>query len=106
MSSKQEISAALAAVKAGQNKLLSLPLHSLTWSERIALLQQIDEMGKELVDFDRLLLGRLITQDPPPQFGDASWAEVLSRRLRISRAEAERRVAGALYTRDVDRPSA
>ena len=38
--------------------------------------------------------------------GGATWPEVLSRRLRISRAEAERRVAAATYPRDVDRPSA
>jgi hypothetical protein len=106
MSSKDEISAALGAIKAGQDKLLRMPLHTLTWSERVSLLQQIDELGKELVDFDRRLIGRLITQAPPPQFGGASWAEVLSRRLRISRAEAERRVAAATFSRDVDRPSA
>jgi hypothetical protein len=106
MSSKDEIGAALDAIKAGQDKLLSLPLYSLTWSERISLLQQIDEMGRELVEFDRRLIGRLITQAPPPQFGGASWAEVLSRRLRISRAEAERRLAAATFSRDVDRPSA
>ncbi|MDT5007286.1 MAG: hypothetical protein QOJ24_4462 [Mycobacterium sp.] len=106
MSSKDEISTALDAIKAGQNKLLRLPLYTLTWSERVALLQQIDELGKELVDFDRRLIGRLITQAPPPQFGGASWEEVLSRRLRISRAEAQRRVAAARFSADVDRPSA
>jgi hypothetical protein len=106
MSSKDDISTALDAIKASQNKLLRLPLYTLTWAERIALLQQIDELGKELVDFDRRLIGRLITQAPPPQFGGASWAEVLSRRLRISRAEAQRRVASASFSADVDRPSA
>src|SRR3954462_15789612 len=106
MSSKDDISTALDAIKAGQNRLLGLPLHALTWSERIALLQQVDELGKELVAFDRLLLGRLIAHAPPPQFGGASWPEVLSRRLRISRAEAERRVASASFSADVDRPSA
>lgn len=106
MSSKDEISTALNAIKTGQNKLLAAPLHALTWSERISLLQQVDELGKELVAFDRRLLGRLITQAPPPQFGGASWPEVLSRRLRISQIEAERRVAAALYSREADRPSA
>ena len=106
MSSKDDISTALDVIKAGQNRLLGMPLHALTWSERIALLQQVDELGKELVAFDRLLLGRLITQAPPPQFGGASWSEVLSRRLRISRAEAERRVAAATYSPGADRPSA
>lgn len=106
MSSKDEISAALHAIKAGQDRLLRLPLHTLTWSERMSLLQQVDELGQELAAFDRRLIGRLISQAPPPQFGGASWAEVLSRRLRISRAEAERRLAAATFARDVDRPSA
>lgn len=106
MGSKNEISAAIEAIRAGQDKLLRLPLYTLTWSERVSLLQQIDELGKELVAFDRRLMGRIITQAPPAQFGGASWAEVLARRLRISQAEAERRVAAAAYTRDVDRPSA
>ncbi|RDH74348.1 hypothetical protein DVS77_32125 [Mycolicibacterium moriokaense] len=106
MSSKDDIGAALDTIRAGRDKLLGLPLYSLTWSERMALLQQIDELGRELAAFDRRLIGRLITQAPPPQFGGASWAEVLSRRLRISRAEAERRLAAAVYSPDVDRPSA
>jgi hypothetical protein len=106
MGTKHEISAAMGAIITAQNKLLSQPLHTLTWSERISLLQQVDELGKELMAFDRRLLGRLITQPPPPQFGGASWAEVLARRLRISQAEAERRLAAAAYPRDVDRPSA
>ena len=106
MSSKDEISTALNTIKAAQNKLLAAPLHALTWSERISLLQQVDGLGKELAEFDRRLLGRLITQAPPPQFGGASWAEVLSRRLRISQAEAQRRLSAATHTRDADRPSA
>ena len=106
MNSKDEISAVLDAIKAEQNRLLNMPLHTLTWSERMSLVQQIDQWGKELVAFDRRLLGRLITQAPPPQFGGASWAEVLSRRLRISQGEAERRVASATFSPDVDRPSA
>ena len=95
MNPKDEISAALEAIRAGQDGLLRLPL-----------LQQIDALGKELVAFDRQLMGRIITQAPPAQFGGASWAEVLSRRLRISRADAERRISSAAYMRDVDRPSA
>ena len=106
MSSKHDIVAALDAVDAAHHRLLALPLQTLTRSERIELLKKIDELGEKLVAFDRRLIGRLITQAPPPQFGGASWAEVLSRRLRISRAEAERRVAAASFSADVDRPSA
>lgn len=106
MSSKNDIVAALDAVDAAHRRLLALPVHTLTRSERIELLQKIDELGKRLAAFDRRLVGRLITEAAPARFGGASWPEVLSRRLRISRAEAERRVAAAVYSRDVDRPSA
>jgi hypothetical protein len=106
MSSKQDIAAALDAVNVAHRRLLALPLQTLTRSERIELLKAIDELGKKLVSFDRRLIGRLITEGVPTQFGGASWPEVLSRRLRISQAEAERRVAAAVYSRDADRPSA
>jgi hypothetical protein len=106
MSSKDDIIVALDALDAAFDKVLDLPLHSLTWSERIQLLRQIDRMGKEMAAFDRRLLGRLITEAAPAQFGGATWAEVLARRLRISRAEAERRVAAAIYAPNVERPSA
>jgi hypothetical protein len=41
-------------------------------------------------------LAKLMTESSPAQFGAGSWAEFLSRRLRISRGEAERRVAEAI----------
>ncbi len=106
MSSKTDIIAKLDALLLAQNELLDMPLHTLTLSERVSLLQQIDELGRKAAAFDRRLIGRLITEAPPAQFGGASWPDVLSRRLRISRAEAERRVAAAIYTPDADRPSA
>ncbi len=108
MSSRNSIIAKLEALKLAQNELLEMPLHTLTLSERVSLLQQIDELGKEAAAFDRRLIGRLITEAAPAQFGGASWADVLSRRLRISLAEAQRRVATAIYSAppDVNRPSA
>jgi hypothetical protein len=106
MSSKYDIITALDSVDAAYRRLLALPLHTLTIAERIQLLKQLDALGRQLVAFDRRLLGRLTTEAAPAQFGGATWPEVLSRRLRISRAEAERRVAAAIYSRDVDRPSA
>jgi hypothetical protein len=106
MGSKKDIVAALDAVDTAHRGLLAVPLHALTRSERIELLQSIDEVGKKLAAFDRRLVGRLISEGVPAQFGGASWPEVLARRLRISRTEPERRVAAAVYSADVDRPSA
>jgi hypothetical protein len=108
MSSKDEIIAALDAVDAAFDRVLALPLQTLTLSDRVSLLRQIDQLGREMASFDRRLIGRLITEAAPAQFGGASWPEVLSRRLRISRAEAERRVNAAIYSAppDANRPSA
>ncbi len=108
MSSRNDIIAKIDALRLAQNELLGMPLHTLTLSERVSLLQQIDELGKKAAAFDRRLIGRLITESAPARFGGASWPEVLSRRLRISRAEAERRVAAAIYSTlpDQHRPSA
>ena len=108
MSSRNDIIAKIDALHLAQNELLGMPLHTLTLSERVFLLQQIDELGKKAAAFDRRLIGRLITESAPARFGGASWPEVLSRRLRISRAEAERRVAAAIYSTlpDEHRPSA
>jgi hypothetical protein len=108
MSTKTDIIAKIDAIMRAQNELLDMPLHILTLSERVSLLRQIDELGKKAAAFDRRLIGQLISEGAPAQFGGASWAEVLSRRLRISRAEAERRVAAAIYTAppDANRPSA
>ncbi len=108
MSSKNDISAALEGITVAHNRLLATPLHTLTWSERVSLLQQVDELGRRLAAFDRRLIGRLISEGAPAQFGGASWPEVLSRRLRISPSEAERRVAAAVYSTlpNEHRPSA
>jgi hypothetical protein len=106
MSSREDIVAALEAVDVAHRRLLALPLHTLTRAQRIELPQRIDGLGRNLADFDRRLMGRLISEAAPAQCGGASWVEVLSRRLRISRAEAERRVAAAVYSPDADRPSA
>ena len=56
--------------------------------------------AKKMTAFDRRLIGRLITEADPAQFGDAAWAHVLSRRLRISPGEAQRRIAEAIYAAD------
>jgi len=48
-----------------------------------------------MMALDRRLIGQLIAQGDPAMFGASSWADVLSRRLRISRGEAQRRIAEA-----------
>ena len=46
MSSKNRIIAKIDALKLAQDELLEMPLHTLTQSERVSLLQQIEDQGK------------------------------------------------------------
>jgi uncharacterized protein DUF222 len=94
-SSKKQIIAALDAADAGYRELAALPLETLSRPEKQELLMRLQQFDNTLKALDRRLIGRLITEADPAQFGAASWADVLSRRLRISRGEAERRIAEA-----------
>lgn len=94
-SSKQQIIAALDAAEASYRNLAALPLEALTRPEKTELLKRLGEIDKKMVALDRRLIGQLITQGDPAMFGATSWADVLSRRLRISLGEAQRRIAAA-----------
>jgi hypothetical protein len=97
---RQEIISALEAAEAGQRKLATLPLEALSRPEKQALLKRLEELKKKMQAFDRRLMGRLITEADPAQFAGASRAEVLSRRLRISPGEAQKRIAEAVCAPD------
>jgi hypothetical protein len=94
-SSREQIVAALDAAEASYRDLASLPLEALTRPEKQELLMRLADVGKKMVALDRRLIGQLIAQGDPEMFGASSWADVLSRRLRISRGEAQRRIAEA-----------
>src|SRR6478609_2121561 len=99
-STKNKIIAALDTAEASYRELASLPLEALSRTEKQELLKRLEELEKKMAAFDRRLIGRLITEADPAQFGGASWADVLSRRLRISPGEAQRRIAEAIYAAD------
>jgi hypothetical protein len=94
-SNRELIIAALDAIKDGYRAVAAFPLETLTRSEKHALLARLEELDKDWVALDRRLIGQLIAEGQPAMFGGASWADVLSRRLRISPAEADRRIAEA-----------
>jgi Domain of unknown function (DUF222) len=94
-SDREAIVDALDAIEAGYRAVSAFPLETLSRSEGQALLVRLEKLGKEWVALDRKLLGRLISEGEPATFGGASWADVLSRRLRISPGEAQRRIAEA-----------
>jgi len=94
-SNKKQIIAALDAAEASYRELAALPLEALTRPEKTELLKRLGEIDKKMVALDRRLIGQLIAQGDPAMFGATSWADVLSRRLRISPGEAQRRIADA-----------
>lgn len=83
------------AVDAFYGTLAALPVGALNRAEAQALLERLDRLEGRLAAIDRQVLGRLIAQGTPTQFGGRTWTEVLSQRLRISPAEAQRRIAAA-----------
>jgi hypothetical protein len=91
-SSRDRIIAALDAADASYRELASLPLEALSRPEKQELLKRLQQFDNTLKALDRRLIGRLITESDPAQFGSNSWADVLSRRLRISPREAQKRI--------------
>jgi hypothetical protein len=89
---RKQVTAALDAADAAYRTLASLPLEALSRADKHALLGQLQQFDTTLKALDRRLIGRLVTEADPAQFGAASWADLLSRRLRISPGEAQRRI--------------
>jgi hypothetical protein len=95
MSSRNDWGAALDAVDRAQRAVAALPFHTLQPADQRALLIQLDELQKILAAKQRQLLAHVVAGPPPVEFAGAPWAKVLARRLRISEAEARRRIADA-----------
>ena len=94
-SDREVIVAALDSIEAGYRAVAAFPLETLSRSEGQALLVRLEKLDKEWIAIDRKLIGRLISEGNPLTVGSDSWADVLSRRLRISPGEARRRIAEA-----------
>jgi hypothetical protein len=94
-SDREVIVAALDSIEAGYRAVAAFPLETLSRTEGQALLVRLEKLDKEWIAIDRKVIGRLISEGNPLTFGSDSWADVLSRRLRISPGEARRRIAEA-----------
>lgn len=84
---KNEVIGALEAVESGYHALSGLRLETLSRSDIYALLARLEAIDKASAGLSRRLIGRLIAEADP--------AAALSRRLRISPAEAQRRINAA-----------
>lgn len=92
---KENVVAALDAIEAGYRTVAAFPLETLSRCEGQALLLRLEKLDKQRADLDRKLIGRLISESDPATLAGTSRTDLLSRRLRISPAEARRRIAEA-----------
>ncbi|WP_102145730.1 hypothetical protein [Mycobacterium hubeiense] len=88
---------------AAYKELDALTLHTLSRVELQEVMGRLNAGEKRLAAVQRRLLGRLLSDSSPRRF-DAT--EMLSRRLRISPAEARKRIADAGCSAPRVRPSA
>jgi uncharacterized protein DUF222 len=75
--------------------LTTLSVDALSLVDMLAVLDRLEAILRMLAVVDHRLVGRLAGECDPRELGARSMAEVLSRRLRISRAEAKRRIGDA-----------
>ncbi|MBU9763482.1 hypothetical protein FR943_06450 [Mycobacterium sp. TNTM28] len=85
---------ALDHLHAACKEIDALSVHALTRSDLQEVLSQLDAGERRLAAVQQRLLGRMVASDSvsPPRFDPVG---VLARRLRISPAEAQRRIAEA-----------
>lgn len=95
VSDREAVLAVLATLDAGFDKLAGLSLDALTHPELLAVLSRLETLAWRHPALGHRLINRLGAECSPADLGAATWAEVLTTRLRISRVEARRRIAEA-----------
>ncbi len=90
-SSREEIVEVLDALEAGYKRALDLTFDVLTTPERLAVLQRCEVFRRQQPAIEHVLINQLAAQAEPVELG-GKLAPALADRLRISRADASRRV--------------
>jgi hypothetical protein len=93
-SSREEVVGVFDALRAGFKRALDLRCDALTTPERLALLQSCEEIRRLLPAVEHPLINQLREQADQAELG-GKLAPVLADRLRITRAEASRRIHDA-----------
>jgi hypothetical protein len=89
------VKAALEAFEASAEALAGLSLDALSHIDLLAVLDRVEAVKRRVAMIEYRMVGRLAAEAAPRDLGAKSMGEVLSRRLRISRSEARRRIADA-----------
>ncbi len=90
-SSREEIVEVLDALEAGYKRALDLTFDALTTPERLAVLQRCEVFRRQQPAIEHVLINQLAAQAEPVELG-GKLAPALADRLRISRADASRRM--------------
>jgi Domain of unknown function (DUF222) len=90
-SSRDEVVEVFAALEAGFKRALDLTFDVLTTPERLAVLESLEQMRRGQPAIEHALINQLAGQADATELG-GKLASALADRLRISRAEASRRV--------------
>ncbi len=93
-SSREDVGAAFDALAATMSRLQELSFDALTTPERLALLEHCETARRQLPSIEHALINQLGEQASEEQLGGRLPA-ALANRLRITRAEAGRRIAEA-----------
>jgi hypothetical protein len=95
LADRDAVAAALDELDAAYAKLAALSLDGLTASELLTVLERRERMAWRQPAVDHAVIARLAAECVPSELGAKSLTDVLARRLRISRAEARRRLGDA-----------
>src|SRR6202041_2286232 len=90
-SSRDEISQVLAALRAANKRARALTFDVLTTPERLAVLENLEQMRRAQPALEHALINQLAEQADATELG-GTLPSALADRLRISRAEASRRM--------------
>jgi hypothetical protein len=90
-SSREEIVEVFDGLKAGMKRAVDLTFDVLTTRERLAMLQNCEEIRRVLSAVEHPLINQLAAQADATELG-GKLAPALANRLRISRGEASRRI--------------
>lgn len=93
--SSDRVHAAVAAMRDGYAPLAAAGIDTLTHAELLAVQQELETLTRQLPVQTHRILARLAAEASPTELGARSLREVLAQRLRISRADARRRLADA-----------
>ena len=92
---RSTVKSALERFEAAAQQLASLSLDALSPTDLLAVADRLEAAQRRVAMVEHRLVGRLDAECAPRELGAKNMAEVLAQRLRISRAEARRRIADA-----------